>query len=98
MSVDPHCAHTWEDGSDRCVICSETLTLEPPLDPPCPDCGNDPEDQSLHRWDCRRILPFGHPLERLQFGPPYVEAWEPWTCDHWRELEQARRGEAPPCQ
>jgi hypothetical protein len=60
------------------------------LDPPCPDCGNDPDDWSLHRDGCRRILPIGHPLERMQFGPPYVPAWEPWTTAAWVELEHAR--------
>jgi hypothetical protein len=66
-----HCAHTWEDGSDECIACGVTLKLaiDPPLDPPCPDCGNDPADESLHRENCRRVLPTGHPLERLQFGP-----------------------------
>jgi hypothetical protein len=63
-----------------------------PLDPPCPDCGNDPDDGSLHHDNCRRVFPVGHPLERLQFGPPYVAEWEPWTRSHWTELEEARRG------
>lgn len=55
-------------------------------EPPCPDCGLDPDDDTVHRAGCRRIFPRGHPLERLQFGPPY----EPWTRKHWAELEQAR--------
>lgn len=53
---------------------------------PCPDCGVNPDDPTLHRDGCRRILPRRHPLQRLQFGPPF----EPWTRDHWIELEQGR--------
>lgn len=53
---------------------------------PCPDCGLDPNDDTLHQWRCRRIFPRGHPLARLQFGPPY----EPWTRAHWVELQEAR--------
>lgn len=40
----------------------------------CPDCSNDPDDDSLHRIDCRRIFPAGHELSYLQDGPP----WQPW--------------------
>jgi hypothetical protein len=35
----------------------------------CPDCGNDPNDDSLHAEGCRRI-----DAGELQFGPP----WKPW--------------------
>lgn len=43
----------------------------------CPDCGDDPRYEGTHRGGCRRILPSGHPLEALQFGPP----WLPWPED-----------------
>ncbi len=39
---------------------------------PCPDCGCDPEDATLHRDECRRIAD-GIDVE-MQFGPP----WKPW--------------------
>lgn len=42
----------------------------------CPDCGCDPNDHTSHADGCRRALPVGDPLERLQFGPP----WEPWPA------------------
>jgi hypothetical protein len=42
-------------------------------DAPCPNCGNDPKDDSLHKPECPRILSVGDPYEHLQFGPP----WEP---------------------
>ena len=40
----------------------------------CPDCGNDPNDATLHREGCRRIFDRGDPREDLQFGPPF----KPW--------------------
>lgn len=40
----------------------------------CPDCLNDPTDDTLHRDGCRRIFDKGDPREDLQFGPP----WKPW--------------------
>jgi hypothetical protein len=40
----------------------------------CPDCGDEPDDHTLHRDGCRRIFPSGDPLEYLQNGPP----WLPW--------------------
>lgn len=39
----------------------------------CPDCGDDPEDHTLHKDDCRRV---GQGVE-LQCGPP----WNPWPED-----------------
>ena len=39
---------------------------------PCPDCGNDPKDQTLHAEGCRRVR--DDEFEYLQFGPP----WAPW--------------------
>jgi hypothetical protein len=42
---------------------------------PCPDCGNDPDDDSLHRVGCRRTgFANDDPRLELQFGPP----WLPW--------------------
>lgn len=42
-------------------------------DEPCPDCGNDPEDDSLHKSDCPRVNTKG------QIGPPWLDGpWEPW--------------------
>lgn len=42
---------------------------------PCPDCGNDPDDDSLHRVGCRRTgFANDDPRLELQFGPP----WKPW--------------------
>lgn len=43
-------------------------------DEPCPDCGYDPDDKTLHLGTCPRVMMEGHPLEYLQFGPP----WQPW--------------------
>ena len=42
---------------------------------PCPDCGDDPNDDTLHRDGCRRTA-FANddPRRELQFGPP----WKPW--------------------
>lgn len=40
----------------------------------CPDCGNDPDDNTLHRDGCRRI---DHDADGLQFGPP----WQDWPDD-----------------
>jgi hypothetical protein len=37
------------------------------VDEPCPDCGNDPKDASLHAEGCVRLDSTG------QFGPP----WDP---------------------
>lgn len=39
----------------------------------CPDCGDDPNDHTLHAGGCRRVLPSGDPHEYLQ-SPP----WQPW--------------------
>ena len=36
---------------------------------PCPDCGDDPNDRTLHRTGCPRVG-----AGPLQFGPP----WDPW--------------------
>jgi hypothetical protein len=41
----------------------------------CPDCGDDPNDHTLHAAGCRRILPAGDPRGYLQDGPP----WLPWV-------------------
>lgn len=58
---------------------------------PCPECGNDPTDSTLHRPDCPRVNTCG------QFGPPWnPEPWHPtpepftagWLASHrllWRE-------------
>jgi hypothetical protein len=59
---------------------------EPPEEPvdPCPDCGLDPNDQTLHRDDCPRLNTCG------QLGPPWIDRpWHPieepfslWYAEH----------------
>lgn len=42
---------------------------------PCPDCGDDPDEQDLHRDGCRRIINEEGDRLYLQFGPPWHE-WD----------------------
>lgn len=56
---------------ERAVVELFELDDDEPFDP-CPDCGLDPNDSTLHADGCRRILP-GWDLR--QFGPP----WLPWS-------------------
>lgn len=52
---------------------------------PCPSCGNDPEDDSLHKIDCERNGTCG------QIGPPWIDPpWHPdpesgWTVEWCRD-------------
>jgi hypothetical protein len=78
VTSDQRCTcvpYPYGDGPERdCPVHGEhdgTVVIDPD---PCPDCGLDPDDDTLHAVGCRRILPAGDPLEPLQFGPP----WQPW--------------------
>lgn len=38
----------------------------------CPECGDDPDGDLIHREGCVRIKPSGDPLEYMQYGPPWI--------------------------